>query len=394
MIHCHQFFNGDEHALEFDLTQRDSDSEVVIVSCSDTEKCVEEPPPQRRLRLLWDPSVPTPAFSGIRRPEWWKGLFRTLAARIGSVPAGSEIPRAVRSLLWSPINVPLIWSASGSADSTPALDWLITAAGRIVDPINLYEGRMPMRDAARTGWLALRQVLRAWYIEEPDHLTGWLRTQCFPGTNPGNHISARAQEFIFGEPSAPTHEWFEGVYVQLEIHMGCELAVPHLTPSPPLVVGPRATAGFDWSLLDEFQIDERFLLRVPMLDLFFLRGRCAIGDPHGLRVAEASWFTGPTDLRLEGGRSWCWRPRNTKFLRHHGGSGQGKLIANTEAKQRKRVSSAVKFRVPGRKSHVESTLNELRNRRTQEQLREIPDDVLWFSQPHRCSWTVRCLRKV
>ena len=36
----------------------------------------------------------------------------------------------------------------------------------------------------------------------------------------------------------------------------------------------------------------------------------------------------------------------------------------------------------------ESTLNELRNRRPHEQLREKG-----FSQRHRCSWTVRCLRK-
>ena len=72
-----------------------------------------------------------------------EGLFRTVAARIGSVPAGSEIPRAVRSQQWSPMNAPMIWSASSSADSTPALDWLIMAAGRIVEAINLHEGRMP-----------------------------------------------------------------------------------------------------------------------------------------------------------------------------------------------------------------------------------------------------------
>ena len=184
-------------------------------------------------------------------------LFRTLAARIGSVPAGSKIPRAVRSQRWSPINVPLIWSASGSADSTPALDWLIMAAGLIVESISLYEGRMPARDATRTGWSALRQNLRDWCIGEPGHLTAWLRTQGFPGTNPGNHIAARAQEFILGEAIRA-----DARVALLEGHMGRELAVPqpHSTPSPPVAVGPRATAGFNWSLLDEFQINEIFLL--------------------------------------------------------------------------------------------------------------------------------------
>ena len=256
---------GIKHALEFDLTQRDSDSEVVTASCSYTESCVEDPHPQRRLRLLWDPSVPDPSIQRHPEARAVEGLFRTSAARIGSVPAGSEIPRAVRSQRWSPINVPLIWSASGSADSTPVLDWMIMAAGRIVEPINLYEGRMPARDAARTGWLALRQVLRAWYIEEPDNLTDWLRTQGFPGTNPGNHISARAQEFIFGEAIRADARvaLLEGVYVQLAIHMGRELVPQPHPPSPAVVLGPRA--GFDWSLLDEFQIDEIFLFRVPML---------------------------------------------------------------------------------------------------------------------------------
>ena len=99
------------------------------------------------------------------------------------------------------------WSASGSTDSTPALDWLIMAAGRIVESINLYEGRMPARDAARTGWLALRQVLRAWHIEEPNHLTGWLRTQGFQGPLQATTFPPEVKSSFSERPSAPTHEW-------------------------------------------------------------------------------------------------------------------------------------------------------------------------------------------
>ena len=92
--------------------------------------------PQRRLRLLWDPSEPDPSIQ--------------------------RHPRTVRSQRWSPIDVPLIWSASGITDSTQILDSLIMVRGWIVEPINLYEGKMPARNAARTGWLIFRQILRAW----------------------------------------------------------------------------------------------------------------------------------------------------------------------------------------------------------------------------------------
>ena len=80
----------------------------------------------------------------------------------------------------------------------------------------------------REGWSALRR-------------TTWLRGQGFPGTSPGNHISARAQEFIIGEASCADARvvLLQGVYVQLAIHMGHELVVPqpHPIPHEPVVSG-------------------------------------------------------------------------------------------------------------------------------------------------------------
>ena len=58
-----------------------------------------------------------------------EGLFHHLASRIGAVPEGSEVPRTVRQQCWSLANVPLMWGASGNADSTPALDWLMGQLG-------------------------------------------------------------------------------------------------------------------------------------------------------------------------------------------------------------------------------------------------------------------------
>ena len=99
------------NALEFDLTQQDSDSEVQ--SCSDTESVVQ---PCRRLQLVWDAHVADPRRAWHPEARGVEGLFHNLASRIGAVPEGSEVPRAVRQQRWSPANVPLMWGASGNAD--------------------------------------------------------------------------------------------------------------------------------------------------------------------------------------------------------------------------------------------------------------------------------------
>ena len=141
----------------------------------------------------------------------------------------------------------------------------------------------------REGWSALRQVLREWGIEEPNHLTTWLRGQGFPGTSPGNHIS---QEFIMGEASHVDARvaLLEGVYVQLAIHMG-----RHPT-------GRRETAGVDWGQLDQFQVDNLFLTRVPMLKscAHFLSGRLREAFQVALRERFRAKLMGDEDGQVRG----------------------------------------------------------------------------------------------
>ena len=201
-----------------------------------------------------------------------EGLFHNLASRIGAVPEGSVVPGAVRQQLWSPANVPLMWAASGIADSTPALDWLIETADRMSEPIEFNGGRVSARDALRTGWLSLREVFRGWGIGEPDQLTAWLRRQGFAGTAPGNHIAARDQEFILGEASRldARVSLLEVVYVKLAIHLGRCLTVPQ--SQHPI---REVRANFDWAQLDQFQIEDLFLHPIPMLKScpHFLRGQ-------------------------------------------------------------------------------------------------------------------------
>ena len=125
-----------------------------------------------------------------------EGLFRTLAGRVGVLQEGAPYPRAIRQQRWSPVNVPLMWAAVGDAPSTPASDWMIRACQGILEPVEFHEGTIQASEAVRVGWSSLREVFRTWGIYNREQLTSWLRLQGFPATLRGNHISARAQEFL------------------------------------------------------------------------------------------------------------------------------------------------------------------------------------------------------
>ena len=132
-------------ALEFDLTQLDSDHDV---SGSETESCATDPLPasgnairDRRLRLIWSQEWHPDARAA-------ECMMRELGNRIGNVPAGSPVPRAVRQQRWSPLNVPLMWAAASRSDTTPVLQWLSQAGSRIVEPIEFHESHISAADAA------------------------------------------------------------------------------------------------------------------------------------------------------------------------------------------------------------------------------------------------------
>ena len=115
---------GVVEAFLFDLTHADSSDDVMqgtLVDGSDessTESVVQRP--RRRLTLIWHEEADVVWHRDARAAE---GVVMILASRIGAVPEG-EIPPPVRRQRWSPLNVPLIWSAAGHDDSTPVLDWL------------------------------------------------------------------------------------------------------------------------------------------------------------------------------------------------------------------------------------------------------------------------------
>ena len=158
----------------------------------------------------------------------------------------------------------------------------MAATSAVEEPIDFYEGGISASDAVLTGWSALRAVLRGWGVAEREGLSTWFRNNGFAATAPGNHIAARAQEFLLGEAIAADARvaLLEAVYVCYTVHVSRQMAVPATIREPPRprVVQRRAfPSSFpdgSWEQMDDLVLSDLFLMRVPML------GSC----PHYLRA--------------------------------------------------------------------------------------------------------------
>ena len=199
---------------------------------SDIERCeVQEPIAVRRsLRLTWR----QPLLQGDVKAA--AQLVEGLARRVGPVAVGGPVPRAILQQKWSPINVPLIWSAAGTDETTPVLEWLIGEGSRVPDQVQFYDGHTDVGNAVRQGWNALREVMRTWGIADRSDLSEWLGRRGFPRTTAGNHISARAQEVILSEASASDARvaLVEAACVTITLCRGREgVRVPEIVPPVP-----------------------------------------------------------------------------------------------------------------------------------------------------------------
>ena len=142
----------------------------------------------------------------------------------------------------------------------------VRACQGILELVEFYEGTIQASEAARVGWSSLREVFRTWGIDNREQLTSWLRLQGFPATLPGNHISARAQEFLLAE--AGRHDarvgLIEVVCVSLAIHMGREAIVTRPETLQDHEVQARQPASVSmWEELDRFSMEDIFRTRVP-----------------------------------------------------------------------------------------------------------------------------------
>ena len=207
-----------------------------------------------------------------------------------------------------------MWAAAGHEASSPVLDWLARNGGRL----EFREATVDVQEAVFDGWRALRSVFRLWSIHDWEDLTVWLRSQGFPGTQHGNHISARAQEHIIAE-ACRIDAWvalLEASYVAVVLHMCLQVVVPGAATNPterrrqadPTVVGiaiPRA-----WESLDTIDCQELFLKNIPMLKSCprFLRGRLRECFSFALRERLRGKIVGDDQAELRGWKLFALIP--------------------------------------------------------------------------------------
>ena len=195
-------------------------------SLSDTES-VRSVPQQRRsrthrrLRLTWQ--VEQGADTAHRDVRAASQLVEALARRVGCIPDGAPLPRAIQQQRWSPFNVPLMWSAAGTSATTPIVEWMVGASrGLTLPAVEFHEGSMEPEAAVVVGWTALREVFRGWGIMAAEDLTTRLCQEGFPRCSVGNHISARAQEHILRQACEVDARvaLLEVMYVLITVHLG------------------------------------------------------------------------------------------------------------------------------------------------------------------------------
>ena len=119
----------------------------------------------RKLRLIWNPPAVGATPREARAASW---LVRDLAHRIGMVPRGDPVPRAIRQQRWSPLNLPLMWAAAGEEASHPLLEWLENAARRVQELLEFHGGPNHGRGGSQRGM----ERFESGHANMADHFTG------------------------------------------------------------------------------------------------------------------------------------------------------------------------------------------------------------------------------
>ena len=154
------------------------------------------------------------------------------------------------------------------------------------EAVLFHGGQTEPSEALRLGWVALREVFRNWGVRTREDLTNWLGTHGHPRSSLRSYLAARTQEFILSAAcgSDARVALLEAVFVAIVIDMGRAIAVPscpHPVSRVPMttrrgqVLVPTEITADSWGQLDQVDLDETFLMRVPMLKNcpHFLRGR-------------------------------------------------------------------------------------------------------------------------
>ena len=432
-------------AMEVDLTHQDSSTDTDTVSVCSEINGSEHGPRNRRLTLVWN-TEDIPQWH--REARSTECLVRELAGRIGCVPPDAPLPRAVRQQRWSPLNVPLMWGAAGNAESVTVLDWITLMCQRIREPLTFFESNLTATEAVELGWFSLREVFRRWNIREQEDLTIWFRREGFHGAQPGNHISARAQEHLLNSACREDARvaLLKSVYVGITLHVGREAAAHPQRDgggaNQSRLRGPLQPED-QWHQLDQFELENVFSLRVPMLKTcpHFLRGRFRECMGVALRERFRAKQAGDVEAEI---RAWKLFALVPMMLLHRprgaGSIGRAELshravdfangrwndlirqavaeesrsrpqrIVISEVEEQRRRGKAAQNRVErGQVSRArqeltgaslaprnEDTMQELQRKRPQERRKEIPSAVLEFVPDGKLNLSLKmfanCLR--
>ena len=158
-------------------------------------------------------------------------------------------------------------------------------------------------ERSRRSWL---DCAPRWGVRFGEDLSCWFREHGFPGAQPGNHFSARAQERVLQQASAVDARvaLSESVFVTVALHMGrhehVEGAVPATGPTRAApcsrgrlpIAGPVPSAS--WKSLDSVNLEDIFLERVPVLRScpHFMRGRLRQSFDLALRERHRAHMAG------------------------------------------------------------------------------------------------------
>ena len=223
--------------------------------------------------------------------------FAILARRAGVVPREGEVPRVIRQQRWSPLNVPLLWSAAGVEETSPVLDWLASVAGTMHQDVEFHEGVVNFVDAVRVGFCSSEDSYEVLGNIHPVHQISPVVSR--PGFRNDSarqpHPSTGARILDRGGVQVRCSSGIVGSVLR-----SCDIACGP-TNGRPTRFRPRwrdvaetgASVGENqrWAQLDAVELNDWMLRRVPMLKTCprFMRGRFRQCWGTALRGAEQDW---------------------------------------------------------------------------------------------------------
>ena len=215
-------------------------------------------------------------------------------------------------------------------------------------------------------------------VNSEDELSDWLGRNGFPVTQLGHHIVARAQEHILtaGCRVDARKGLLESAFVTLTLSEGRQRASGtsrrHTNERRQSTAIPAEVPRESWEQMDQINMEEVFLRRVPMLK----------SVPHFMRLLERAnkfargqWANLLEELCQSTCSSRIWLIRSKDSTQDAEQKRRGEAACN---RVKQGQVSRTRQAFPGATLALGTleTLAELQRRRPQEQVREIPPEVM------------------